>query len=159
MAAPATDRRLRPAWVVTTSAAISLLGHLWMLAAHAHGPLLTGLMVGMTLWCGWCAAKVVLRPTSHCLYRLLMISLAMAAVHTAMIVVSGQPGAGGHALHHTAEASISGASVTAAGDHVSATLAIIAVEFLVAAVCAVELRRRRSFSAPVRTTKNECLPT
>ena len=140
MAAAATDRLSRPAWVVAAVAALAVVAHLWMLAVHAHGALLTGLMIVMTLWCGWCAVEALLRPTTHCLQRLLLMSLAMVAVHTMMIIGPAQGGLGGHAHHHAAETA---GSSTAGAGHASAMLTIIAVEFLVAAVCAASLRRRK----------------
>lgn len=120
---------------------MSVAAHIWMLAAHAHGVALTVLMIAMTLWCAWCAVEAIGRPTTHCLQRLLLMSLAMAGVHTVMLL--GMPGtdSGGHAHHH-ATYDAAPAAITAASDHAQAMLMIIAVEFLVAGACALSLRRR-----------------
>lgn len=126
--------------MVASLAAASVLAHLWMLSVHAHGAGLTVLMIAMTLWCAWCAVEAVLRPTSHCLQRLLVMSLAMAAVHTIMIIGLPGAGSGGHAHHH-ATYDAAPAAITAASDHAQAMLMIIAVEFLVAGACALSLRR------------------
>lgn len=128
-------------------AALSVSAHIWMLAVHAHGALLTGLMIVMTLWCAWCAVEALHRPTDHCLQRLLLMSLAMMAVHTVMIIGPAQPGAGGHAHHPGADTAASGTAIAAADGHAAAMLTIIAVEFLVAVVCSLSLRRRRSPTA------------
>ncbi|MGO1550407.1 MAG: hypothetical protein ACTHWO_11430 [Nesterenkonia sp.] len=144
MVAVATDQLTRPAWAVAAVAAMSILAHIWMLAFHAHGVALTVLMIAMTLWCAWCAVEALLRPSVHCLQRLLLMSLAMVAVHTMMIVVPAQAGSGGHAHHQGADTAAPGTAITAADGHASAMLAIIAIEFLVAVACALSLRRRRS---------------
>lgn len=150
MAAAATDRLPRPAWVVATVTAMSVAAHIWMLAVHAHGALLTGLMIVMTLWCAWCAVEASLHPTMHCLQRLLLMSLAMVAVHTVMIVGPSQAGLGGHAHHHSLD-DAAPAVIAAADGHAQAMLTIIAVEFLVAVACAFSLRRRRSLVVSLNT--------
>lgn len=147
MAAAATDQLTRPAWLVAAVAASSVSAHIWMLAVHPHGALLAGLMIVMTLWCAWCAAEALLRPTIHCVQRLLLMSLAMVAVHTMMIISPAQAGAGGHIHRHAADTAALGTAIAPTDGHASAMLTIIAVEFLVAAVCAISLRRSRAHRA------------
>lgn len=152
VAAAATDRLTRPAWVVAAAAATSVLAHTWMLAVHAHGVVFTGLMAAMTLWCGWCAFKAARHPTVHCLHRLLLMSLAMVAVYAAMLIAPSGAASTGHAHHHSYDA----AALTAASkaeDHAAATLAIIGVEYLVAVVCVVSLRRRRPSQTLIRISE------
>lgn len=158
MAAAATDQLTRPAWAVAAVAAMSASAHVWMLTVHTHGFMLTVLMSAMTLWCAWCAAEALLRPTVHCLQRLLLMSLAMVAVHTLMIIVPSQAGSGGHAHHHSTDTAVTGTATTAADGHASALLMLIAVEFLVAVVCALSLRRR-SPQSPVPIDENHIANT
>lgn len=118
-----------------------MLAHAWVLAVHAHGVFLTGLMAAMTLWCAWCGIEAALRPTIHCLQRLLLMSLAMMFVHAVMLVApEGVPG--GHA-HHSAEVTAAAGTQPPVEGHALAMLAIIGIEYLVAWVSAVSLRRRR----------------
>lgn len=120
-----------------------------MLAVHTHGVALTGLMTAMTLWCGWCAFQAARHPTVHCLHRLLLMSLAMVAVHAAMLLAPSGADSEGHAHHHSYDAAAFAAASNAEG-HASATLSIIGVEYLVAVVCVVSLRRRRPSQTLIR---------
>lgn len=113
---------------------------------HAHGPALTVLIVVMTLWCAWCTVEAVVHPSIHCLWRLLLMALVMMFVHAGMII-GPQAGSGGHAHHQAADIASSDMAPAAVGSHASATLLIIGIEYLVALVCALSIRRRRTLLA------------
>lgn len=130
----------RPAWVVAAIAIVSVLAHVWMLIVHGHGLSLTLLMVGMTLWCSWCAVEAVVRPTGHCLQRLAVMSLVMVTVHIAMLFNMGSDSqAAGH-THHAGMTT----PETAVNSHAVALLVIIGLELVVAFVSWRSLRLRRS---------------
>ena len=135
-----TDKlaELRPAWGVAIIATASVLAHAWMLIIHEHGVTLTVLMVGMTLWCSWCAVEAVVQPTRHCLQRLAFMSLAMVAVHVPMIFSMWADSSSAGHPHHTEMA----ATTTAVNTHIGAMLAIIGLELMVTLVCWLRLRRR-----------------
>lgn len=128
----------KPAWIITILTAASVLAHIWMLVEHSHGVAVTTLMVAMTLWCIWCAFEAALKPGIACLQRLLFMSLAMAAVHVALLWQGG--GVGGHEHGHHA------AMTFGLDSHVLVMLTIVALELLVAFGCGVSIYRRHVYT-------------
>lgn len=124
--------RRRP-WLLIILTSSSVILHVWMLFAHPHGVLLTSLMAAMTAWCTWCTIDLVTRPTSHCLRRLLVMSLGMFVLHAGMLM--GLSVASGHEHHHN--------SPTSTGTHEYAMLGIMLLEYMITLLCGARLRCNR----------------
>ena len=139
--APAGERPRTGRWVAVP-AGVAVVAHVWLLASHQHGALLTVLLVAMTFWCARCTVETWQAPTSRRLNVLLGMAVAMVAVHTAM-VVAPSAGTGGHAHHGTGAPPV-GAMPPGVLEGTTPMLMIIAVELGVAFACALALRRQRS---------------
>lgn len=143
--------------------AASLPLHALMLLDHAHGPVLSGLMAAMVLWCLWCAAGVVrvaLRPgragvpgaspatgRGHAapLRHLWAMALAMAMLH--VVLLTGFPfSTGGH--HHGGSVAGAASGGAAVGPDAGAglMLAVVGVELAICFACSVALRFGRQAS-------------
>ena len=121
----------------SVAALFALALHAGVSLAHAHDPLFALLVGLMGLVCAVCAVRCVVTPCRRELTALLGMSAAMVAVHVAWLLGAGATSGG---AHH-------GGSVGTAGDHASssmgaAMLGLALAEVLVAALCAVALRRR-----------------
>lgn len=151
----APSRLARAAALVAAGlATASVPLHIWMLAAHSHGLVLSLLMGAMTLWCLWCAAGTVRRvdarprgtacPRTRALRHLWLMAGVMALLH--VVLLTGVLGGGGHA-GHGAGAGVVASSTTAlepgGGTGTSLMLAIIVVEVAVCFACAMALRTRQ----------------
>ncbi|WP_394162047.1 hypothetical protein [Galactobacter valiniphilus] len=121
----------------SVAALFALALHAGVSLAHAHDPLFALLVGLMGLVCAVCAVRCVVTPCRRELTALLGMSAAMVALHVAWLLGAGAASGGSH---HGGALGASGAH--AASGTGAAMLGLALAEVLVAALCAVALRRR-----------------
>ncbi|MET1034234.1 MAG: hypothetical protein ABWX68_03200 [Arthrobacter sp.] len=151
-AVPCAGER-RSARAAALAAGLAVGAHAWLLAAHSHGPWLTGLLAFMAAVCAACAVEAWRRPTREGLTVLLGMSAAMAVSHLALAqgLPGGHPahghGAGTEPLVAAGGSAAAGAAGAGTGSAAAAPdgawmLGIAALELGVALAAGIALRRR-----------------
>lgn len=164
--------------VAAVAALAALLLHLLVAAGHAHQPLFAIVVGLMGLLCAVCAIRCLRSPCFQELTALLIMTAAMVSVHAAWLLVAGGTSGGGaaggdaHGSPHGSahehgsamslnlEATTAGAgngattgAMSAAGEHAASAitqpmLGLAVAELVVAALCAVAIRRHSFPPAP-----------
>jgi hypothetical protein len=120
----------------SVAALFALALHAAVSVAHAHDPLFAVIVGLMGLGCAACAVRCLVTPCRRELTALLGMSAAMVAVHVAWMLASGAAAGGSH--HSGALGAGGGHATSGMG---TSMLGLALAEVLVAALCAVALRR------------------
>lgn len=159
--------------VAAVAALAALLLHLLVAAGHAHQPLFAIVVGLMGLMCAVCAIRCLRSPCLQELTALLIMTAAMVSVHAAWLLFAGGAAGGdahgsahgsahehGSAMSLNLEATTAGAgngattgAMSAAGEHAASAitqpmLGLAVAELVVAALCAVAIRRHSFPPAP-----------
>lgn len=115
--------------------AVATVCHLFLAGEHGHNPALTGLMLAMAVACVPCLISLWRHPSGRALHMVLGMSIAMVLVHALWLMLP----LGAHS--HLA------ATGEAVADMPLFMLFTLALELVIAALCAVRIRWLRAVAA------------